>query len=203
MRIIAIDIDDVISSCGETFLKYHNKRYNTDLSLAKTSYRGEYWGYFPKLLNLELGISEEEGERRFKEFLADEAHTKHQPISDDAKRAIRELKKSYRLEVITARDVSMRDSTVKWLNDHLPCTFHGVHFASDGHKARAKAEICREIGAEFLVDDSIEHCNTAAREGIEVILFGEYGWNVGQETLPTVTRLTSWPEIARYFNEKA
>ena len=181
---------------------FHNRQYGTNLSLRGNDFESEYWGYFPRLLNKELGISELEGERRFKHFLSDDAHTKHQPIAKDAIRAVNELRTRFRLEVITARDQSMKEDTVKWLNKSLPDVFHGVHFATNGRQARAKAEICKEIGAEYLIDDSVSHCNTAAAEGISAILFGNYGWNSNQELHPDVVRLPDWDAVLDFFAQK-
>lgn len=200
MKTIAIDIDDVLSSCFDAFIKYHNLKYNTDLTREKATMPAEYWGYWPVVLNKLLGVPQEEGLRRFLEFLNDDAHMCQQDISQDARLAVASLGERYNLEVITARETYMLDKTVDWINKELPGTFSALHFIDKENKTKAK--ICEEIGAEYLIDDSVIHCNEAAKSGVKTILFGEYGWNMTQHVHPDIIRAKNWVEVLEYFKHE-
>jgi hypothetical protein len=83
---------------------------------------------------------------------------------------------------VTSRQNTLQEITKQWIDAHFPSVFEGVHFgnhyASDGSPSRSKAEICKELGAVALIDDSRHHAVSAAKAGVPlVILFGDYGWN--------------------------
>ena len=62
-----------------------------------------------------------------------------------------------------------------------------------------KAEICAEIGADYLVDDQPKHCLAAAKAGIKTILFGDYKWNRDTKLMPNMVRAKNWQEVLEYF----
>lgn len=198
-KVIAIDIDDVMSPCAESFIKYHNDVYKTNLSLSDITYTGEYWGYWSRALNNLLGIDEYEANRRFEEFLLSDEHRSGQPISEEIKQYIYSLKKQFRLEVVTARHYSMREQTLTWLNNQLPDVFDEIHFIDSIDKTITKVDVCKQIRAEYIIDDSVEHCNLAAQSGVKAILFGNYGWNSHQNINDGVVRLSNWDDVINYF----
>ncbi len=72
----------------------------------------------------------------------------------------------------------------------------------DAHK-RTKTEILQSIGADFLIDDQLKHCISAADAGIGAVLFGAYPWN-RVDTLPRgVTRCSDWSAVLEYFDGRA
>lgn len=204
MVTIAIDIDDVISPFMESFVNYHNDQYGTSMSIEDFKTPGDYWGFYENiianLLNDPDGV--DEYKRRFWEFLETDRHVRGQPIFEDVKLALYELKKNYNLEIVTARDGTIKEGTIKWINEELPNVFSGVHFNASWKQAGkkiTKAKLCQEIGADYLIDDSVEHCNAAAECGITAILFGNYGWNSYHEINDKVIRLNDWREVLEYF----
>lgn len=204
MKTIAIDIDDVISPFTESFVHYHNSTYGTNMSIEDFKAPGDYWGFYEgviaKILNDPDNV--EEYKRRFWEYLETDRHAREQPIYEETKRCLYELKKNYNLEVVTARDGAIKESTIEWLNEQLPDLFSDVHFNSswkDGER-KTKAAVCQAIGADYLIDDSVEHCNSSAECGVNAILFGNYGWNSHHEIHENVTRITDWPSVLEYFN---
>jgi hypothetical protein len=79
--------------------------------------------------------------------------------------------------------------------------FHSLGVVGDyqPHEAlkHTKAELCREIGAEYLIDDQIKHCAGAARAGLKAVLFGR---SPGAALPAGVTRAAHWDEVAEYFH---
>ncbi len=91
-----------------------------------------------------------------------------------------ELMKDFDLHIVTARQHAVEDLTREWINKHFPNIFSGIHFGnhySKSGKSRSKAKMCKEIGAVLLIDDSLSYATQVSREGIHVILFGDYAWN--------------------------
>lgn len=202
MKTIAIDIDDVISNCAESFITYHNKYYGTSLSLREITYKGEYRWYWESVLQEVIGIDAAEAERRFAEFTKNEMHISGQYINENTKSYIRDLSNNYGLVVITARDVSISEATTEWINRELPYIFNGIYFTYNGKSRFTKAGICSLVGASYLVDDSVDHCNIAAEFGIKPILFGDYGWNSHQKLSDNVYRAKNWVEVIDFFKNE-
>jgi 5'(3')-deoxyribonucleotidase len=199
-EIIAVDLDDVISSQTNVLIKFSNERYHTQLTQEDFKKPGEYWGYYERL----WGVSEEEGTRRFKEFL-DERYPLRQLVLPVTVKAIQKLKLAYDLEVITSRSLDYQEDTIQWIKEHIPGLFLNVHFVdlwSEGSKRATKAKICQEIGAGYLIDDNAEHCNLAAEVGVKALLFGEFGWNTHQPLHPEVSRVADWQAVLEYFDER-
>lgn len=94
--------------------------------------------------------------------------------------ALLRMKADYSLHVVTARQHRYEDLTRMWLNKHFPDIFDDIHFGNhycSTGKSRSKAEICKSIGAQLLIDDSMIYATQCALEGIAVVLFGHYPWN--------------------------
>lgn len=99
-----------------------------------------------------------------------------------ANETLSSLAPRFRFAVVTSRQAAVEGATRSWLERQFPGIFESVHFgnhyALDGTPARSKAEICKEIGAVALIDDSRHHALECARAGLKcVILFGDYSWN--------------------------
>ena len=101
--------------------------------------------------------------------------------------------------LVTARRKKREALTKQWIEN----TFEGmkidVHF-SEAHRDESKmtkGQICKTIGASYLIDDNVGHCESALSEGVTPLLFGEYGWH---GTVPdTITRCKDWPTVLDYF----
>lgn len=201
MKTIAIDVDDVLSLCGRSFIDYHNFHYGTNLTDTALQYKGDYWWYWNAVLKAEAGIDQQEAERRLMEFLRSDNHIIKQPVMNGAKEALLELKKNYKLVIITARHFSIEESTRQWLLDEFKDTFDDIYFIHQPDKKITKAEVCKSIGAEYLIDDAFDHCELAASQGITALMFGQYGWNSYQELPEKVIRIKNWKEILTFFEK--
>lgn len=102
-----------------------------------------------------------------------------QPIQG-AFEALCKLKNDFEFRVVTARHNRSAAKTRDWLNQHYPNVFAAVHFGNnymeDGTR-RSKDQICRDIGAELLIDDNIVYTSQCAISGVYSLLFGDYPWN--------------------------
>lgn len=117
----------------------------------------------------------------------------------DTAPSLYQLRERFNLEVVTARNPRRVAETMGWLALDLAGVFSGVHFirAYKGETV-TKADVCREIGADYLIDDLLEHCQSVASIGATALLFGSYP----QIYIPNIHPVQGWGEVIDYFSEK-
>jgi len=198
-QIIAIDLDDVLADSTESLRLLVNERAGSELTKKHYKVNGEYWGYYERVWQTHGLEDKVSFEQLNSEMVDDQSHV---PLLPGASFAVGELSKRFDLVVVTSRNPDWESATNKWLKSQFGNIFTGVHFA-DSRKAserKTKGELCREVGAKWLIDDHPAHCLSAAKEGVQGMLFGEYGWHDG---VPEgVISCKDWPEVAEYFNGK-
>ncbi|HUD03627.1 MAG TPA: hypothetical protein VMR51_02450 [Patescibacteria group bacterium] len=187
---IAFDVDDVLASHVESFVAFSNKNYGTNLSVEDYSDRwADLWD-----------INDDEIDKRALEFQTPKRIASF-AVKNDAKSALLQLKTKYDLYVVTARRHHIVDTSIDWINRHFPNVFKETHFVPiwvPDNKI-TKGDICKKIGADYLVDDLPRHCNIAAETGIKTVLFGDYAWNRNEKIVDGVTRCKNWDELLEYF----
>jgi uncharacterized HAD superfamily protein len=197
MKTIAVDIDDVLAASAEGFVEFSNERWGTNLKV--TDY-DEHW------VNM-WQVSIEEVRKRTHEWYDAKLVTTYQP-KDDAKEVLTKLAKRFKLVVATARAVDLQKDTLDWIDVHYKGVFSEVHHAgiwdsiTMGKYNATKTELCKQIGADYLVDDQLKHCLSADEAGISAVLFGDYTWNQKEDLPQTIHRAISWNEVLRYFENK-
>lgn len=190
MSEIAVDMDEVLAQHNRELALWHNKTYGTNNHTAET-YVTDRWD---EVWQIDHALAEQ----RAVAFHNDRAHSRFQPVAG-AYEALRRIKQTHSLSVVTVRRQGVIDDTYKWLAMYFPDLFDNVHFVHfwDAGDSRTKADICKEIGAEYLIDDSSNHCNVAQRVGIQAILFGDYSWNRHDKLQHGVKRVRDWHEVTR------
>lgn len=192
--VIAVDLDDVLSAGAQGFVDFSNKRWGTNLSVDDFTERwAEIWG-----------VDLEEEKRRANDIYESRIIKEYLRL-DKSKAVLDKLSKDYKLVVLTSRVKRMEKDTLDWLDKHFGKTFEEVHFSGfyDNLTSKShlytKAEISREIGADYLIDDQLKHCFAAAEAGLQALLFGDYNWNQANKLPPGVTRAKDWQEVGDYF----
>jgi 5'(3')-deoxyribonucleotidase len=191
--IIAIDMDEVLVPHFEGLIHYHNDKYGTKIKFEEIKHHHfeEYWG-----------ISWEESLRRGWQYIIDN-HEKAEPLLG-AVDALRKLQKKYRLIVVTLRSESaVSEVTNHWLDKFFKGVVEEILFMEEDeqhYKLKTKAEICNELGANWLIDDSLTQILATAEAGVKGILFGDYAWNQAEKLPQNVTRVKGWPEVLEYFD---
>lgn len=190
--ILAVDVDDTILDENNAVRLYMNAYYGFKHRKEDYLIDGPFDTYWEHIWN----VDKEKMSQMYEEF----AHSSYKKDMKPIKNAIRVLQKlneKYDLAIVTSRGKSVVDITHKSLDAHYPDIFRDVHFVplwGKGEKA-TKAQICNEIGASCLIDDSFEHCKLAAEAGVNAILFGDYGWNRTQELPSRINRCKNWEEV--------
>lgn len=133
----------------------------------------------------------------FREAMMQDNHSLSIPTVDGAFEVLSKLKKQGKdLHVVTARPRLVADYTRRYIQKHFPDIFTDIHFAehlTEYH--RDKSEVCKEIGATLLVDDSMDYVLDCAQNGIETILL-QRPWNKNRtETHTNIHRATGWQDF--------
>lgn len=195
---IAIDIDDTLTDSTETVRRLVNEKLGVNLSREAYLVPDQYWGYWDRVWERN-GI----GERiTYADILQQFIDGLHPPFLPDAEAAIAQLAKRYDVIVVTSRDQVREVTTRQWLEEHFDGRIKDVCFTTshDETKEFTKGQLCRQLGASLLVDDNVEHCQSALDEGLEAILFGAYGW---QHHAPAgMRRRANWREVMGVLDEK-
>lgn len=196
MQTIAVDIDDVLAANAEGFIKFSNQRYGTNL---RTEDYQEHWAELWQ-------IDHKETELRAEEMHRSGAIDQYNQIIG-AREILEQLKKNYRLVLITSRRTSVKSKTIAWIETNYTDIFADICFTgiwdiinNDSHK-KTKTALIKEVNANFLIDDQLKHCISASEAGIRSLLFGDYSWNRSPKLPQNVTRVDSWKEVKNYFDQ--
>jgi len=198
--IIAVDIDDVLANSTDAIRVFVNQRRGIDLTEEHWRIEGEYWGYYE-------GVFRQHGVDPT--GLLDDFHnglhidqSSIRPI-DNSVESIKKLDKKYNLIPVTSRPEAMKEETLRWLNLHFNKIFSTdpifIGFKTDAK--RSKGEACAAIGASYLIDDNVEHCESALEHDVQAVLFGDYGWH--QKLPEKVVRCKNWQEVLEYFENES
>ena len=195
MAHIGLDLDDVLKQFMPSLLGFINETYGTDFTLFDcTNYN--VWEF--------MGLSREEVIYRVNQYYVSPDFMRTKPVYGAVDAVERLAEQGHRLSIITSRPENIRGRTMEWLTRHYPPVFESLHFANSymvGAKEN-KSTICRRIGVDIFVDDTLHHTADCAENGIPAILFdndSQYKWNQGPAA-PGVTRIATWDRIVRHIN---
>jgi FMN phosphatase YigB (HAD superfamily) len=195
--IIALDIDDVVSHTAENIIAYANERWGHQHTIEDfTEHLAEMWQ-----------VDQQEAERRWHEYIHSGSMEQYDAIPG-ALAVLRQLQGHYRIIAVTSRREILVEMTERWLSSNYPelverVISSNVYGKGDPHAhKRTKADILKEMGAAYLIDDQPKHCNGAAGVGVQAILFGDYPWNRDVELADGVTRCKDWAAVEEYFDAR-
>jgi 5'(3')-deoxyribonucleotidase len=195
--VIAIDVDDVLAHSIESFRLQVNARAGAQLTREHFMVPGEYHHYLDRVLETNGVDYATIKDDLFLGMSNDQSHIPPQP---GAVKVLQKLAREYELVVITARAPEWEAQTHVWLQMHFPGVFKEVHFAGNRHDPiqKSKGDMCVEAGAAYLIDDNPEHAVSAEAKGVQVILFGEYGWQI--DVPEDMKQCKTWSEVEQYFD---
>lgn len=192
---VAVDVDEVLGSFLSTLNLFCEESYSIRHELH------EFYVYdFMKIWK----CSQEEANHRVHEFFASAHFNDGIPIIPGSGETLRRLAHYTDLVVVTSRQHVIRAPTLEWLHSHFPGVFSDVHFGNHfalQGEAKPKSQMCRELGAEILIDDNPRYAMECADQGIQVLLFDwllQYPWSKtagGGPHHPLITRVRDWREV--------
>lgn len=89
---------------------------------------------------------------------------------------------------------------MQFINKYYPGIFSrimmGNHYGREGVK-KSKPEMCKELGAVLLIDDSLDYARQCAESNLNAILFGDYPWNKleNEDLHENIVRVAHWKEV--------
>ncbi|OQA52154.1 MAG: 5' nucleotidase, deoxy (Pyrimidine), cytosolic type C protein (NT5C) [candidate division WS2 bacterium ADurb.Bin280] len=170
-QIIAIDVDEVLSSLLPDIISYHNKKYKTNY-VMDDFYTYDYWKVW--------GGTKNQAIAKVDEFTKRGGFANLQTIQG-SQNAIQKLKSKYRLFVVSSRKSDLKGTTYEWLENKFPKCFEkalfGNHYDLKAGPSVSKSQLCRQIQADYFIDDLPHYAKECADMGIKTYLFGDYPWN--------------------------
>lgn len=188
---IGIDIDDVLADTLPAFVRFNNEQFGGSWSLDH--FHTAHWEDV-------LGLTSEQMADRLEVFFDSPSFRSVGPAAE-AQSALRELKGPHELHIVSARWDRIVDFTERWLDEHFPGFFNGIHFAANHYTSRAnplgnrrtKDQLLAQHELEVLIEDSLEYAERCLANGFRVILF-DRPWN-RRGNDPRYHRVQGWREI--------
>lgn len=195
---IAVDFDDVlVPSAMFAFERYHR---NYGFQIDPRSYYGkitkEAWGT----------DSLDEAVQRIGDALSDEDLLMIPPYKA-AIGAVSRLSEQHKMYLVTGRSDRLMPTAINYVDKYFSGLFNGLintnHYSIDPDKHRSKGDICREIGADVLVDDYIGHIESVMEYGLKEAIVIAQPWNEGFVAKQGIVRVVDWNEDEREINRIA
>jgi len=183
---IGIDLDDVVFDFISLVLKKYKEIFAKEILFEEVSSF-----YFSNIFNL----SQEEVNLFFKKILTKEIVI-NMNLCDFSKETIHELSKTHEIFFVTSR-VDAREGTLESLEKHFQEIDFKLIFSSNPYcknKGKTKGEICNELGIDFMIEDSKEHTEICAGQGIKTFLL-EKPWNKDCMEHENIIKVKNWKEI--------
>lgn len=187
--ILAIDIDEVVANTLPAFLRHYNQKFLC--SVNPEHFATSDWALHLKLSPFEL-------DAEIREFICGPHYASLLPVGD-AESVLTILSGSHTLYAVTSRWGELQQTTEQWLEEYFPNIFAAIYFSSSSHanvlqpSSKSKAHICKEIGADLMIEDCPKHLADCLASGLQVAVF-DRPWNrsfVEQEAW----RINSWIEL--------
>lgn len=191
--VIAVDCDDVLLETTPFLVKEYNHKFGTKVILGHAHMTSNpEWGTDDNDLILDR-LSEIQNSKEYGEI---------KPIAE-AVGAIQRLAKDNELHLITARSGSVEVATMVMLDKYFTGCFTSVEHVG---RVRSKGEVCRQIKADVLIDDSISHLLSALEYGMPnggALNFGNYIWNQLDSPIEGVVECYDWDAVEREVDKIA
>jgi uncharacterized HAD superfamily protein len=192
---IAIDIDDVLADFMVALIEFHNKTYKTKFK------KNDFFSY--NLWEVWGGTRKEAAEKIFK-FHKTSIYRNIKPITGSVE-AIKKLRRSNELYVITSRHSDVIENTKKWIDKYFPDLFLKIYFSNSFYgrsKKLKKSDICRQLKADMLIEDSFEYAIDCLRPNRKIILFRR-PWNKKYTIPKEISVVNNWSEVLKTVNKQS
>jgi len=185
---IAVDLDEVLFPLLKPMMKHHKVQ---EPSCMKYSYN--YSEVF--------GVSRDKAQSMLYEYYDTPDFENQRPILGSRYNvdAIRTgVDKMY---IVTGRQEFLREKTEKWVRDHYPNVFSDILFTNSYTPDEVrKADACRALNVDLLIDDVIENCRDC--KGLKINSINYIGIPVYPWCDPTrsdIYKVSTWADIYMYI----
>lgn len=193
-KVIAIDLDEVLAETIDQLLKYYNYSFKWKSITKEDVIDYNLW----KLDR--YGISISDAKRMFFWFLFfSRKGWRIKPVKF-SRAGIKKLKeKWYELYIVTARPslTIFKRRTKHWVNKYFKWVFKWIKYSDYMMRnQKKKSDICKQIGAEIIIEDNLDNAVECAKNWIKAYLIDK-PWNqwFDPKIHKGVTKVNSWKEI--------
>lgn len=170
---LGIDIDNVIAKTDKKIREIIRNTYGIDLTQEDIT----VYNYH------KCGISRQQERDVLNIFHKKEC--KDVELVRGAKSSLSILGESYKVIIVTSRDLSSRKATEHWLKAKA-IRYGSLIFENRKHKTGVKFH--------YFIEDCWKHALKLAKAGTKVLLFN-YPWNLSRPEHPNIRRVNNWKEI--------
>lgn len=190
-KIIAVDIDEVLSETVDAVLEVNNHEINW-MKITKEEVSSFYFHEIER-----LNIWTEEDVKIFDKLWLSEKRRDVKPV-EWAIEKLNELKSEwYKFIIITARREEFREYTEKRVEQNYAWIFDEIVFTNHYMiNAVPKSEICKQKWIEKMIEDNLDYAIDMANAGVKVYLM-DRPWNkqYNPEVHQGIIKVNGWNEI--------
>ncbi len=180
---IGVDLDDVVFEFTKEILKLVREVHDKSFEFEEVNNYS-----FHELFELDpLEISE----------VVKSVDMANLNLIPGAKDFVLKLSKKHEIYFITSR--VFREGTKESLEKNFSGLAYGLFFSSNpyiGTEGKDKGEICKELGVDFMIEDSTKHAKICADKGIKTFLIDK-PWNQKLEKHPNIFNVKGFEEILK------
>ena len=113
------------------------------------------------------------------------------------------LTQEHDIYVITARPSYLEDKIRNRIESNYGACFKDIILTDqvfEKDNARKKSEICNDVGAKLMIDDSVNHAYDCVSEDIDVFLM-DMPWNQNYKADDKIIKVYSWDDIEKTINK--
>jgi len=188
---IGIDLDEVVVEFVRGYLEIYNKKYGKNASFEDI---------FSYNLWESLNITKEQAIQIADEFYESELFGSI-GIIEGAVEAINKLGEKNEIFFITSRPNHIKNKTEAFIKKYFSNIKSDLIYSGDFWGGKKKAEICCDLGIDFMVEDHEKYSNEIANCGIKVFLLSK-PWNNNTEGSDNLVRVKNWNEILEKLGGK-
>ncbi len=184
---IGIDLDEVVADFINKFLEFYNGKYEKNI-LKEDIKSYNLWE------NDFFGFDKQGAIQIVDEFYDSELFDEMELIQD-ATRVIRELSDDFEIFIVTSRPLRFKEKTENFLKNNQ--ILYEIIYSNEIHNANGsknKADICKELGVNILIDDNKDYAKNCAENNIKVFLLSK-PWNSNHEKHENIIKVENWQEI--------
>jgi len=181
MNRIAVDVDEVLVAFLFPMATWRG------LKLPKMD-------KYPYLYRDIFSIPEPESKKMVRAFYSSQSFKNLKPLPGAYSALSRLRQDADKIYVVTGRQSIARETTEWWLNKYFPDIFDDLILTNSFTPLEVnKADICRSLALDTMIDDNIGICTDCINNGINAIHF------VGEDVYPwceeTNISVRSWDEV--------
>ena len=191
-KIIAIDIDEVLSHLMPKVVDYFNNLHGTNYTTDKCdSYSWSKLFSIPKEQELLL----------YDSFI-ETGGLKSLDAVAGAVDGIKKIKGNNQLIITTSRALTLKNDTEFWLNKHFPNCFNDIIYLREtifDPMLESKFLACQKANVDIFIEDDFVHLGDFAETKVKTLIM-DRPWNQKDELPKNFKRVFSWDEIVDEIN---